>query len=259
MRGKALLVRDLGGLASDPARAAEVYRSWGMDWIMVTGAVGPRAVANAEPRFYAGLGGMASWLLWIKPIPEDYRRAGALFSFAAEVGAEGVCLNPEVEWKGRPEEARRWIGLMAELADRVGVKLAITSYSRPSFHGDFPWQVFSDAVPLGMPLTYDNRNRFNPSEFTLAAKDYRQVGFSEVIPWGSFWSVDEDRPKAADDLRRHLALIPPTPAIVFWNGGLSSAEARQDVAIVADWTPQSVVPWAAKTLLGPLAAPLFGG
>jgi hypothetical protein len=258
MRGRAILVRDLGGLDPDPVRAAEVYAGWGLEWIMVTGAVGPRAVANDEPAFCRALD-LPTWLHWIKPIPEDYRAAPRLFAFAAEIGAQGVCLNPEVEWKGKPEEARRWIASMAALADQAGVKLAITSYARPSFHSTFPWRVFSEVVPLGLPLTYDNRNRFDPSDFTLAAKDYRQAGFSEVIPWGSFWSVDEDRPKAADDLRRHLALVPPTPGIVFWNGGLQSAEARQDAAIVASWRPRPVVPLTASVLLGPFAPHLFGG
>lgn len=266
MRGKAILVRDLGGLDRDPARAAEVYLGWGCGWIMVVGAVGDRSVSNAEPAFYARLrrAGLPIWLLYMKPDPTQAaaRATERLFAFAAEVGATGVCFNPEAEWQGRMDAAQAWAPSLARLAEQARVELAFTGYARPSFHQRFPWQPFVEVMPTGLPLTYDRSNRFDRSEFTLAAKDYHAAGFRRVIPWGSFWyNPDEgaQRNKTPDELRAHLALVPATPGIVFWNGGLASSEARAAVQVIADWQPKPVVPPVASALLGPLASPLFGG
>jgi hypothetical protein len=228
---------------------------------MTTAAVGSGGIGNDDREFYAPLrrAGMPIWFLWMKPLPDDYRVAERLFAFAAEVGATGVCMNPEVEWKDRFDEAEVFTTQVRALADAAGVTLGLSAYSRPDQHRDYPWEVFSAQMPLGMPLCFDKHNRFDPGEFTRAAKTYREVGFKTIIPWGSIWAYDAHAPKTPAQVVQHLETIPPTPGIVFWNGGLQSADARAAVDVVRGWSPRPVVPLVARALLGPLAPTLFGG
>lgn len=260
MIGKAALVRDLGTLG--PLNTAvERYVDLGFDWCCVLGATGVRGVSNDAPAFYRGMNlrGIPTWLLWMKPLPDNYAVADDLFRFARDAGCRGVIVNPEVEWKGRPNDAARFASIVRNYADLTGLRLGFTSYARVDFHRDFPWQVFVDTCDVGMPLTYDNDNSFTPSEFTEAARTYHEVGFDTVIPWISIWNAAETRNKTPDEVARHLSLVPPTPGCLLWNTGLSSPTARAALEVVRAWRPRPVVPFLARALLGPLADPLFGG
>lgn len=219
--GKALWIRNrfIGDAESARAFVAR-YVAAGFAWASTVAMWGARLVRRPELDDALVASGLPLWPLWGLPTPATWREAiDAFLDRAVELGAVGVIVDPELEWKGEQEEAESFAGALRAGCDARGLLLAITSYSLPSSHRTFPWRSFARVADLGIAQTYDRDLHFDRTYFARALRQWRARGFPEVICAGGLWNHRDNRDKSTPQVRRHLAMLPRAPAVIFWSDG----------------------------------------
>lgn len=267
VEGKGLVIRNWRSYAKDPIAFADWYAArftWAV--VVIAGSETQQRLVNDEPELYPAMRrrGVPVWLLWTLPQPSSWRQVLPLvFGRAHAFGAKAVVINPEVEWKDQHAEAEAFARAASSAARQVGCKLVLASYPAPSGHPTFPWRAFAEHASVGMPLVFDRQSRLDPDYFTRAISEYRALGFRTLVPMGSLVRrfVDPDATdtyavKTPAELAAYLAILPPTPAVAFWNGG---PPAPPQLEVLLSWPMRATTPPAARWLLGPVADLIFGG
>lgn len=223
VRGKALWLRSWQSIADTPRAAVDRYVAAGFSWVSPIALWGGGEVRQWRELHDAFADAdVPVWPLWGLPEPETWR--GALPRFvrhAVSVGARGVVVDPEVEWKDREAEAAEAAAAIRQACDDHGLALAITSYSLPSAHRAFPWGAWLAVADVGIAQTYDRDLRFDPRYPVRARDQWAELAGPDVqiVCAGGLWNHAARRDKTPAEVRRHLAQLPPQDAAIFWSDG----------------------------------------
>lgn len=234
--GKGLVIRQWRQVGSTPAAVVRRMRLAGYGWVLrvvAWGANAPR-VDSTEAAYLSALrtAGIPVWLFWGLPKPESWRSVlRPLFDLARQHGCPGVAIDPEMEWQDHEPEAQEFCDAIA--AERGGLKVAITSYSMPSFHPRFPWAIFAAVADLGIAQTYDRDLHFDPGYPARCVREWQERGFQEVYPSAGLWAHSANRWKSVAELTRHLAQLPEALGVMVWS---APQRIPSDVwAVLARW------------------------
>lgn len=271
LRGKAIFVRHIRHLDADPLKAARKYAGWGFTWAAPMIMSGASGATNRESAFYRechrlGVGVVPDWIL---PKPESWReRIGDFFAFVDQLpGIAAVMIDPEADWRSKPEEAELFARTFHEMAHARGLKVVLTTYAMPP--ANFPLEVFAQYADAGIAQTYSLLSVYGDAIFARSLERWRARGFADkpLILAGAFWekyAAPEARTKTPVEWADFLSKVPPTPGFILWPNVSWGAEIVPLLQMFEDWNPR-VIPSAAKALLLGLpfgemiADAIFGG
>lgn len=221
--GKGLFVRSwrvTALLPSNPSASsfALAFRAAGFSWAAPV-ALGGTVVKLRQRDYWQAMRDndircFGTWVL-PEPGPNTVDMARRLVADMHSLGADGVINDPELQYKGHPEQARELHETLRSECRDAGLTLGFTSYSVPDFHPDFPWHAFSDS-DFALAQTYDRDNRFDPDYFRTAIAGYQEKGFRNVFPCFGLNDHRTGQSKTVPNLRKHLSLIPASDAVCGW-------------------------------------------
>ena len=148
---------------------------------------------------------------------------------ARELGASGLVddAEPEAGWRGRVREA---VARRLALAEHRGsLDLAITDRARGGIGDRVLGALLAEVEghrPIGIPQSYDPAGRYAGDYHQLGVDYWRDLGAERVVLGVGLWLRAEKRHRTPDELRRHLATIPPKVQGVC--GWYASASALDD-------------------------------
>lgn len=259
-RGKAIFIRTLRAFGSTPAAIADKYRRGGFTWAspvtLATTNNGSHTTQKLRDQLardaFAAMRrrGVALFPLWELPNAGNWREHIEDFLDHAEsIRAAGVIVNPELSFRGNPEEAQAFATALRHGAASRGMLVGVTSYGHPAGIRDFPLHTFA-VFDFAIALTLDRDNDFGEHYFEQALEQYRAAGFSTIYFAAGLWIHDEGRSKTPDEVRRHLAQIPPSPGVVIW----PNISIPDDVwNVLTSWSPRLTgagAPAGAAVVLG---------
>ena len=210
-------ILDTPGLPSARAFAA-AYAALGLRWAVIPITWGSGQRPNREPAYWRELarGGIETWAGWFLPTLDGWRaQLDPTLEKAAELGAVGVVLDPEVEFRGHPAEARALAQALAAGARARGLRVAVTTYAIPPGDPEV-WRAFAEVAEFGIAQTYDRDLQFDPGYFARALEHWRELGFRAVVLAGSLWDHADERPKNRAEVSRHLEQIPKRGSGILW-------------------------------------------
>ncbi|HEX8242990.1 MAG TPA: phage tail tip lysozyme, partial [Longimicrobium sp.] len=226
--GKGMWTGNLAG-AGTPAQMAAKMRDNGISWLAVhVLEIGGerRNPRRTLERYFTALRAELNdpapgFWLWGWPAPGGHEAfTAAMVAAAAEVGAQGLIIDVEAEWKWRAGNAAREAERRAQataLMDRLlpaahaaGLSVGFTSYGAPWFHRNFPWAQFTGA-DFSLPQIYDGENNQDVATFGARCdREWRALGFRALMPISNAYS------KTAEQMRLLLRHTPVTAGAVSW-------------------------------------------
>ncbi|GAB5543428.1 MAG: hypothetical protein SangKO_031880 [Sandaracinaceae bacterium] len=207
-----------------PAELAALF-----DWACVPVIVSSRRATNRDRAWWRECreaGVLMSGFDWL-PTPARWRDGllGAL-DFLAEVGAVAFVTDPEVEWKGHPEEMAAYMAFVRRECDARGLALGFTSFGTPSFHRPFPWAESLPLADFGLPQVYDRDHALTPGYAARGVREYVERGARVAFPALGAYRRGPTRWRTAAELRAHVALAPAGTRIFWPLAGRVPAELR---------------------------------
>lgn len=157
------------------------------------------------------------WVGWLLPLPSTWRAlAPRVLEVCAALGAAGVVIDPEAEWKAddrnasglRPEEMAEEARAFVDYFQSRGVHVVLCTYALPP--ASFPLEAFG-AAKAGIAQTYDRDVRLDDGYLEQSRARWRARGWSaQWVPSVGLWnhSATPQRVKTPDELRRHLEQRP---------------------------------------------------
>lgn len=121
---------------------------------------------------------------WAYVYPRNATEAAEAFaSRSLALGVNGVCVDAEAEFKGRPDAAVAYMETLREMVGRLPIMLS--SFYRPAYHQTFPWEEFLSRSDFGNPQVYWFKR--NPEEALRAAlaEWASYISRSRLIPAGA--------------------------------------------------------------------------
>ena len=212
--GKGMFVRNWTA-TGEPEKAVARAKDAGIAWVSPlygwwgVGKKAPRNVTNAKrygDAFKAA--GIQVWP-WIYPVPSRLPEVSEAIKRAVELGDSGIILDPEAEYRKRPNDALKLMALARSSAGNLPV--GVSSYGYTQYHPTFPYAEFSSA-DFGVPQVYDLKDNQKPSYQKKGVQSWRDAGFDTVIPALT---------TASSSLGELMTEIAQTPldddSVVFWD------------------------------------------
>lgn len=270
LRGKAVFIRQIAHLDTNPVEAARKYAGWGFNWCapMITTSDGSRT--NRQIEFYRECNALGVGVVpdWIRPKPGSWRGAiDDFFAFCDQLPfVKAVMFDPEEHWRDKAAEAAVFAAEFGARARQRGLKVILTTYAMPP--SDFPMEEFAAVSDGGVSQTYYTTSSYGDRIFELSLARWRSRGFADkpIVLGAAFWQkyIDNPRTKSPAEWADFLSKVPPTPGLVIWPNQSWGGPVAPLLAMVKDWQPKVVPTGATALLLGlpfgeMIANAIFGG
>ncbi len=170
---------------------------------------------------------------------EDYdpeAQAATAVQRVTQLGLEGFVVNAEVEFKGQPEAAARY--MQALRAGLPTLPVALSSFRFPKLHQDFPWKEFLAHCDINMPQVYWYDDAPDQALQASLAQNTALPNARPVIPTGAAYAMDDTSQATPDDIRVFLQAVvrQGLPATNFWSWQHAGTQRWQAIADF-DWPP----------------------
>ena len=270
LRGKAVFIRQIAHLDTNPVEAARKYAGWGFSWCapMTMASDGGRTNRQIESSRELHKRRVGVVPNWIRPKPGNWRaHIDDFFAFVDLLPfVKAVMYDPEEHWRGNAAEAQAFAQEFAARAKQRGLKVILTTYAMPP--SDFPMEEFARMADGGVPQTYYITSTFGDRIFALALARWRSRGFGDkpLALGAAFWQkyIPEPRTKTPQEWADFLSKVPPTPGLVIWPNQSWGGPVAPLLEMTRQWRPRLVPAGATALLLGlpfgeMIAHGIFGG
>lgn len=171
--------------------------------------------------------------VWQLDPADSSARGQAEWLLGCAADADGVILDLEAAWKGRPAEVEGYVSACVSWCRSHGLPLGVTSYPIRSMHPQLPWQAIDAAgsYAWGGPQVYRTAER--PALARRALSEWRVRYPAGVVPHLAGYDVSGSPDTQAAQLRRHLRAYGETaPAVAIWS---DPALDREERAVLAEY------------------------
>lgn len=236
--GKGMFVRSLSH-AGTPEEMVATMQANGLTWVCVQRLwqyeekdtkllnSGDQMKSYADAVHQAGLG----FWVWGYPVPgKENEFVDTLFDAFDYAEAQGVIIDPEIEYKDTEGTGTTLMTKMLMEAGQRGTFVGVSSFGAPWNFKTFPWAEFACAH-FGVPQIYDSKNTQGLDYGRRSTEAWMEHGFRVVIPASAAYNKTQDQAAIL------LSGTPTNQGAIIWWDWYNATENPDLWPVIRDFEP----------------------